>query len=90
MGILKGLINIVLAPFKIIFAALNFLVDSGIGDVIVLCIAFFTIAAGFIYYQVTKKMPWDTGEGGAAAGGNTQSMIANDYEMANYIFGVKP
>lgn len=89
MGILKGLINIVLAPFKIIFAALNFLVDSGIGDVIVLCIAFFTIAAGFIYYQVTKKMPWDTGEGGAAAGGKTQSMIANDYEMANYIFGVK-
>ena len=88
-GILKGLINIVLAPFKILFAALNFLIDSGIGDVIVLSLVFFTIAAGFIYYQVTKKKPWDGGEDNAAsAGGAGKYIVANDYEMANYIFGV--
>lgn len=91
-GILKGLINIVLAPFKILFAALNFLIDSGIGDVIVLSLVFFTIAAGFIYYQVTKKMPWEGGESNAApaAGGTGKYIVANDYDMANYIFGVNP
>ena len=89
MGILKGIVNIVLAPFKILFAALNFLIDSGIGDVIVLSLVFFTIAAGFIYYQVTKKMPF-SGEDNAATAGGNKRIVSNDYEMANYIFGVNP
>ena len=93
IGILKGLVNIVLAPFKILFAALNFLIDSGIGDVIVLSLVFFTIAAGFIYYQVTKKNPFSMGEEGGATPAPAPAgkyIVANDYEMANYIFGVNP
>lgn len=64
LGILKGILNIFLVPFKVIFSAIEALIDSGIGDLLAVCLILFAVSAGFMYHKITGKIPFMEGVNG--------------------------
>ena len=60
MGVIKGIFNIFLAPFKVIMAGITALIDSGIGDLLVICLFFLSVSAVFMYFKITGKKPFET------------------------------
>lgn len=58
LGMLKGILNIFLAPFKVILSGIDAIIDSGIGDLLSICFIIFGIACVFMYYKITGKYPF--------------------------------
>lgn len=58
LGMLKGILNIFLAPFKVILAGIDAIIDSGVGDLLAICLIIFGIACVFMYYKITGKYPF--------------------------------
>lgn len=58
VGMLKGILNIFLAPFKVLLAGIDAIIDSGIGDLLSICLIIFGLACVFMYYKITGKVPF--------------------------------
>lgn len=57
-GIFMALINIFTAPFKIIMSGVKAIIDSGVGDVLIMVFILFGITSAVVYYVITGKIPF--------------------------------
>ena len=60
-GVFTALINIFTAPFKIIMAAVKAIIDSGVGDILIMVFILFGITSAVIYYVITGQIPFASG-----------------------------